>query len=567
MVETAAQNVDYVARAERYVEDVLAGRRPANRLARLACERHRRDRARALDADAPYYLDERSANHAAAFVERCPHVKGKWATRRETLRLEGWQAFIVVSLFGWRWTRTNTRRYTTAYIEVPRKNGKSALGAPLLLYLYALDNEAGAECYSAATKMVQAKLVFDVAREMAKRSPDFLRRSGVKVEAHKILLERDGAAECRALEATKLDGLNVHGAIIDELHQHPTPEVYHAIDQGRGARLQSMLIAITTAGADIAGVCYQQHDYVRRILEEIVADESYFGVIYAADEGDDPFDETTWAKANPNLGVSKTLQYMRTQAEQARNAPPWRGAFLRKHLGVWTALGATALDLDGWRAGEDPTLTWAPFEGAGGTAGIDLARKGDLCACVARVPLDDGRFVLFARFHASEATVRAEGAEHLLGWAGDGRIEVHPGHLIDLDLVEADFREMVDYFGSEAIGYDPHYAAQMADRMAADGLPMIEHRQSPMNVDQPFQTLQGLVAEGRIVTDGDPVLRWMAANTLVKQHGEFQRPYRRRPEVDKIDGIAAAISAFWVAEMEAEAPPESIYEHRPMLEL
>lgn len=552
--------VDYVARAEAYVHGVLAGDIPANRWARLACERHRRDLTRSIQPAPPFYLDEKSANHACAFIERCPHIEGEWAARGETLTLQPWQAFIVTSLFGWRLAESNARRFTTGYVEVPRKNGKSALAAPVLLYMLAVDGEAGAKCYSAATKMAQARIVFDVAREMARRMSEFRTRCGVTVEQHSVKLA-DGASALKPLEAKKLDGLNVHCAVVDELHEHPTPDVYDALDQARGARRQSLLLAITTAGDDISGICYQQHDYVTRLLEGVQTDDSYFGVIYCADEGDDAFDEHTWAKANPNLGVSKSVEYVRTQADQARYSPARRGAFLRKHLDIWTSAGATAFDMDKWRAAEDLSLRREDFAGLGGVTGLDLAIKGDLCAVVTAFELDDGRVVVFGDYHVSEAVARDDGNEHLLGWISEGHLRMHPGHLIDLNEVETDARNQMDQFGSVECGFDPHLAAQMAVAMADDGYPMTEFRQTPMNMHAPFQWLQGLVDETRLVTNGDPVLRWMAANTVVEARGEFERPAKLRGS-NKIDGISALVSALGVLRAPDEGLGESVYETR-----
>ena len=493
-------------------------------------------------------------------------MKGAWATRRETLRLEGWQLFIIASLFGWRWTATRARRFTTAYVEVPRKNGKSALAAPLLLYMLALDGEAGAECYSAATKAKQARIVFDAARGMARRQPEFTRRNGLKVQEHAILLTHDDAAVAAPLEAKKLDGLNAHCAVIDELHEHPSPAVFDALQQSRGARSQSLLLSITTAGSDLTGVCYQQHDYTERVLNGVVADDSYFGVIYAADPGDDPFAEETWSKANPNLGVSKRLQYMRQQAVQAKASPAKLGAFLTKELNIWTTAGVAAFDLDGWRAGEDPSIERAALQGAalGGKTGVDLALKEDFASVVTTWYGEGGALWLWADHFVTEAVAKREGNEFIHAWAAQGLVTMCPGALMDLTAVEACAAHHVDHFGSDEIVYDPQYAAQMAANWAAAGYLAVEFRPSPMNMDPPFQLAQGKVAERRVVTNGDPVLFWMASNTVVEKRGEFERPAKIRP-ANKIDGVAAWITALGRMQKPEEAPDESIYEHQGLL--
>jgi phage terminase large subunit-like protein len=555
---------DYVAIAEEYADGVLSGAVPACVWTRNACARFQRDRQREA-AGWKYRLDPAAAEHACAFAETFEHVEGEWASRSERLELQPWQVFIFVNVFGWLKVSTGYRRFTTVYVEVPRKNGKSAMVAPIGLYMLALDGEAGARVYSAATKAKQARIVFDVARQMAKRNVTFRERCGVKVQQHKLI--GDDLCEFTPLEAQKLDGLNVHCALVDEVHEHPDSRVVDALDQARGARRQSLLFMITTAGSDVGGVCYRWRDYLCKVLdaELPVDDEAFFGIIYAADEGDDIFDEATWWKANPNLGVSKSLDYMRDQANKAKASPPERGAFMRKHLDVWTQVGATAFDIDGYKRGQR-RLDRASFAGLGGVVGVDLAQKDDLASVVWANWIESREgvreLVLLADHFASAATVDAPGNEHLRGWADQGLIRVSPGHLIDFEAIQDVILERCFFHAASEASFDPQFAAGIMAALSREGVLCVEWRQSPMNMDPPFQLVQGLVAEGRVVTDErDQVLAWMFRNTLDEQRGEFHRPAKRRPG-EKIDGVSAAVSAVGRLMAVEEPAPESVYETR-----
>ncbi len=552
---------DYVEIAEQYAAGVLSDAVPACAWTRHACARFERDRAREAKGW-KFSLNAAAAAHACAFAESFEHVEGEWAARGERLKLEPWQVFVFVNVFGWLKVATGYRRFTTVYVEVPRKNGKSAMVAPIGLYCLALDGEAGARVYSAATKAKQARIVFDVARQMAKKNGLFRDRCGVKVQEHKVL----GGPLCEftPLEAQKLDGLNVHCAIIDEVHEHPDARVVDALDQARGARRQSILFMITTAGSDVGGVCYRKRDYLCKILdpELPVENESFFGVIYGADDGDDIFDEATWWKANPNLGVSKSLDYMRDQAAMAKASPSERGAFMRKHLDVWTQVGATAFDVDGWKRGQR-RLERDDYLGAGGVLGVDLAQKDDLCSIVwtGWQTAPDGRreLIALADHFASRASVEAPGNEHLQGWADKGLIRVTPGVLIDFDEVEKLILERAFHHGVSEAAFDPQFAASIMAGASAEGLLCVEFRQSPMNMDAPFQLAQGLVDEGRLISDErDEVFAWMIRNTLDDQRGEFHRPAKRRAG-EKIDGVSALVTALGRLTAVQDEEPQGSY--------
>lgn len=569
-----------------WAEDVAAGTVVAAKRVKQAVRRFKRDLKRQETEDFPYVFDMEAAEHICAFVELFPHIKGTWAARNETMRLAGWQAFLLGQINGWRHVDTGLRRFTTAYIEVPRKNGKSSLMAPLGVYFLAMDGEPGAEVFSAASSADQARIVFDAARVMLMNGSvggePLAAKLGLHVEQHKIKSVDDEASVFRAVAAqTKSqDGKNPHCAIIDELHEHQKRDVWDAMDNARGSRDQPLMIAITTAGHNTAGICYEQRVYVQRLLTGDQTDDSYFGLIFEADEGDDPGDPATWAKANPNLGISKSEQSLLNGWNQAQASPQAMGEFLRKHLDIWTSVGAAALDMEKWRGAEQPEMRLAHYAGARALVGVDLAIRHDFASVVAAVP--DGRDLRVFSWHfLPEDTVMKPGNEHYLGWQKQGWVMTTPGAMLDLQIVqdlvlqlagiETDswtYRDVAE-IDIAMVTADPTFAAQMASHWEADGLPVNLMPSRARYMNEPFQRLIGAVENDSLITDGNPVLAWMAGNTLMKQvqGGDMVYPAKETPE-SKIDGITALINALWpLGEVEEEATGPSVYQGRGILVL
>lgn len=545
-----------------WADNVAAGTVPACKKIVQAVARFHADLARQNTDEFPYVFDPECAEHLCAFVELCPHIEGAWANRSETLVLAGWQAFLLGQINGWRHRDTGLRRFRTAYVEVPRKNGKSTLLAALGLYFLGPDGESGAKVFSAASSTDQARIVFDVARAMARRGRvagealDHL--LGFHVEEHKIKT-RDEAAVFRpvAAQTKSQDGKNPHLAIIDELHEHPKRDVWDAMASALGAREQPLMIAITTAGYNTAGICFEQRRYVTRLLDKVLTDDSYLGLIFEADEGDEAGDPAAWAKANPNLGISKSEQYMRDEWAKAQASPASLGEFLRKHLDIWTSVGASAIDMECWRRSEDRSMRISDYAGRPAYIGVDLAIRHDFASVVAVVPdMDDLR--VFSWHFLPEDTVRRAGNEHYVGWAREGWIHHTPGAQLHLGIVEDlvlalatgaqsgwEFGEVAE-LDVKLVTTDPTFAAQMAMNWEEAGIEVNMMKSSARYMNEPFQRLIASVEDGRLISDGNPVLAWMAGNTLMKtvQGGDYIYPSKLAPE-DKIDGITALINGLW----------------------
>jgi len=338
-----------------YARAVVQGKVPACRWAMLACERLLLDLALQKKKPFPYRFDEELADRAVEFYSYLKHSKGKWAGQE--FILEPWQIFIVGNIFGWVKKADGLRRFQTVYIEVPRKNGKSTLASGIGLYCFIADGEPGAEVYTAATKRDQARITHGEAVRMVRKSP-FL-RSRIKIYKDNMHIIATAAVfEPLGADADSMDGLNVLCAIIDELHAHKKRDTFDVLETATGARQQPILFSITTAGFDRQSVCFEQHDYLTRILkgaaDRSFVDDTYFGVIYGIDDDDDYRDPHAWAKANPNLGVSVNLEDLERKVRKASASPASLNNLLRKHFDKWVQQSVRWIDMDLWRSNADP---------------------------------------------------------------------------------------------------------------------------------------------------------------------------------------------------------------------
>lgn len=346
--------------ASQYARQAVSGELVVCKYVRLTCQRFLDDLQHGIERG--LYFDEEAAQHAVDFFGFLRHTKGIWAKKVETsgFLLAPWQVFIVANLFGWHRLDNGQRRFREAHIELARKNGKSTFIAGIGLYMLFADGEPGAEVYSAATTKEQASIIFDAADDMVKKSPYLSSRIGryrnnLHVEASSSKFEP------LAADATNLDGLNIHCALLDELHEHPTRALYDVLNTGTGSRSQPLIAAITTAGFDREGICWDQRQYGIKVLMAITPDDNFFAFIATLDDGDAWDDEKNWPKSNPNLGVSTSLEAIRPNFQKAKEQPAALNEFLRKHLNVWTSSDTAYLIAGAWekncKAGEFANAT------------------------------------------------------------------------------------------------------------------------------------------------------------------------------------------------------------------
>lgn len=547
---------DHVERAAQYMRDVVSGARPSAKWEKLAVQRQLADMEREPSDQWPWRFDPALAGRPCEFIELLPHIKGQWARDRKLLKLEPWQCFILTTVFGWVHAETGLRRFREAYIEVPRKNGKSALSSGVGLYMLAADGEEGAEVYSAATTRDQARIVFDDAKLMAERTPGLRTYCGVAIMQHCITVANTASKfSPLAAEGSTLDGLNVHCAVIDELHAHKTRAVYDVIDSARGARTQSLLWSITTSGSNRAGICYERRTHITKMLQGVIVDETTFGIVYTIDDKDDPLDPANWVKANPNWLVSVLRDDLEAAARKAAAMPSAMAGFLTKRLDVWVSSDSAWMDMVAWDKCADSSMKIEQFERLPCWLPLDLASKVDVAAAP-RLFYDRAKdhYYLFNRFYLPERALDRSTNSQYDGWRRAGHLIVTEGDVTDFDEIENDLRADVCTFEVEEVPFDPWQATQLASHLLAEGAPMVEYRQTVQNMSEPMKTLEALVLERKLTHDGNPMMTWMISNVVCHRDAKDNIYPRKEREENKIDGPVALIMGIGRVISSQEAP-------------
>lgn len=535
----------YSEAALAYCHAVVNGERSANRWVKAACQRQLDDLE---NPPTGYQFEPQLGARVCTFIELLPHIKGEWAREGRAIELEPWQIFILMTVFGWVDSR-GLRRFKTVYTEVPRKNAKSTLTSGVGLYLLSADGEAGPEVYSAATTRDQARIVWQDAKRMVEKTAGLQRKFGVKTSAHTIYTpEQSGVFKPLARDqGGNLDGLNVHGGLIDELHGHKTRDIWDVIETGTGARSQPLLWAITTAGFNRSGICYEQRAYTIKILQGVHEDPEYFGIVYGLDDEDDLdsalTDPLLWEKANPNWGVSVNPEDIARKARKAREMMAARNNFLTKHLNVWVNADTAWMDMVAWDKCADLSLRIEDFADVECVAAADLASKIDI-ASVAYLFERDGHYYAFVRHYLNEDAAESDRNSQYSGWARAGHLTLTPGNVTDYGMIEDDLRQSAQELHIRELGLDPWQAEHMRQRLAEDGMNTVEMRQTVQNMSLPMKELQALVMSGKFHHNGDPVLTWMISNVVCHVDAKDNIYPRKEFPENKIDGAVALIMAL-----------------------
>lgn len=567
---------DFAGRAGRWARRVVSGKIVSCQFVKQACKRHLDDLKRAkADKSWPYRWDAWHANDVCDFIEKLPHVEGRWET--PTLRLEDPQVFILAVVFGWRRKEDGNRRFSAVYIEMARKSAKSTLTAGVALYCLCCDNEPGPQIIVGATTAEQAQKVFKPAKLMVEKTEALREAFGVKAWARSVTCAaNDGFIQAINSKGKTQDGWNPHLGILDELHAHGDRALFDVIASADGARKNSLRWVITTAGYNLEGICYEQRLYIAKILEGVLQAEHYFGIIFTIDKDDDPYDERVWIKANPMLGVTPTLLSLQKSAADARASPSSEGDFKTKKLNVWLNSSTAWLNMAQWQACADETLSWDDFDGLDCYIGGDLADKDDITA-LALIAFDaDDRLLIKPMFFLPDAVLRhpdhseGRGSAPYRTWSAQGHMILTPGDWVDHNEVEKVVRRWRDRYGAKKAIFDQFAAAlAMASRLNEEGDPdnpfaEVLHK-SAANVTDPAKELEARVKSGptRLRHDGNPVLTWMASNVVAnKRTDETILPKKESAmSKNKIDGIDAVVNALKPrTSIVVTAAPASIYD-------
>lgn len=558
----------YVSVANKYAKDVVGGKIPGNKYLKLACQRHIDDGKRQGDKAYPYRFDNEAANHVCQIAESLPHTKGKWAKNREDIKLQPWQVFLLCVTFGWKRKRNGMRRFRRVYWKIPRKNGKSVLAAIIAVYMFAFDGEFGAEVYSGATTEKQAWEVFRPAKQMIERTPELCEAINAEVWAKTVVTVDDGS-RMEPVIGKPGDGSSPSCAIVDEYHEHDTPDLVDTMETGMGAREQPLLVEITTAGFNISGPCYDQEIEARRMLDGLIENDELFAVLYGIDDDDDWTKPEALIKANPNIGISVDYDFLMSQQRQAVINAGQQTRFKTKHLNIWCSARSAWLQAHSWALCADPMLSIDEFEGQEAWFILDLASRNDICAFVQlfkrRINGQD-HFYAFARYYLPEDTVEEAGNNQAAyrRWILQGHLIQTDGAEIDFNFIRDEVMDMAPRFQVREVIYDPWRATMLAQQIASEGATIVEHRQTVQLMSPPMKELASAIKSGRFHHDGNPVTAWMASNVVAKEDAkENIYPRKEKPEL-KIDGIVALIMGVGRAMSPADVD-ESIYEERGIL--
>ncbi|MEE9296976.1 MAG: terminase TerL endonuclease subunit [Phycisphaerae bacterium] len=479
------------------------------------------------------------------FFEHCLTLTaGEW--RGQPFLLQPWQRAIVANLFGWK-RPDGTRRYREAFVYVPRKNGKSELAGGLGNFLIFADAEPGAQVYCAAADREQARLVFNAAKTMVQAEPEMTARS--KVYTNAIVVEATGSVlKVVSAEAYSKHGINAHGIIIDELHAQPNRELVDVLCTSTGARRQPLIIHITTADFDREGsICNEKYDYACKVRDGVIDDPAFLPVIYEAQPDDDWTDPRVWARANPNLGVSVSREYLERECRRAQETPSYENTFKRLHLNLRTQQDVRWLSLETWDACGGAAIDETALEGRTCYAGVDLSATTDLSALVLVFHDDDGGITVVPRFWMpADNALKRERRDRVpfQTWARQGYIEMTPGNVVDYDRIRGRINELQTQFDIREIAIDRWNSTQLAVQLQGDGFEVVTFGQGFRDMTAPTKEWEKLVISAKLRHGGHPVMRWMASNVAVETDAAGNLKPSKKHSTERIDGIVAGIMAL-----------------------
>ena len=534
-----------------YMNNVVSGKATVCENVRMAVQRQLNDLNRQNTPDFQYYFDEDEAERWLRFISILRHTSGNWKGQR--FNVQDFQAFRWACIFGWQRTDGKGRRFRRAFVEVARKQGKTEEAAAIMLGGLLIDGENGAQIFSAATTRHQAKIVYNAAKLMARelRNDSEVIRDELEIRAHRIISSRtDSFMEALSAEAGTLDGLSPHIAVIDEFHAHPTNEVLKVLETGQGARSNPLSYIITTSGFNFESPWFHLRQNCIDILRGLKTDETFFGVIYTLDEGDDWNDRSTWVKANPQIGITPSWEFMESEYTKAVNEGGRSEVeFKTKNLNIPCGVAEVWIQDEVWQKCPN-SYDLQALKGRACFAGIDFAATSDFTACVLLFPSEnEGEpHILLPFFYIPEETAKMRSREFpdVLRWINSGLLTITPGNVTDYDYLIADLHRLRGEYDIQAIGYDPYNAFQTVARLEADGFPMDKFAQGIMNMSAPTKEFERLVKQGMINHGGNPIMRWMLSNVqpYYDQNENLKIRKKKNSLNLKIDGIIASVIAL-----------------------
>lgn len=514
------------------------------------------------------YYDDELAQFAVMFIESLCHTKGTWAGK--PFKLLDWQRQIIQDLFGI--VKPNGyRQFNTAYIEIPKKNGKSELAAAVALLLCCGDGEQRAEIYGCAADRGQATIVFDVAADMVRMCPALNRRCKILASQKRIIYTPTNSFyQVLSAEAYSKHGFNIHGVVFDELHTQPNRKLFDVMTKGSGdARMQPLYFLITTAGTDTNSICYETHQKAKDILEGRKIDPTFYPVIYGAGEDEDWTDPKVWMKSNPSLGETIGMDKVEAACESAKQNPGEENSFRQLRLNQWVKQAVRWMPMDKWDACAFP-VNEEMLEGRVCYGGLDLSSTTDLTSfCLVFPPEDEEEpYYVLPYFWVPEDTlelrVKRDHVPYDL-WNRQGYLETTEGNVVHYGYIEKFIERLGERFNIRDIAFDRWGATQMSQDLENMGFTVVPMGQGFASMSPPTKELMKLTLEKKIAHGGHPVLRWNMDNIFIRTDPAGNIKADKSKSTEKIDGAIACIMALDRAIRCGNDTSESVYDTRGLL--
>ncbi len=514
------------------------------------------------------YYDKDSADYAVNFIECLSHTKGKWSGK--PFELIDWQEQIIRDIFG-TLKSNGYRQFNTAYIEIPKKMGKSELAAAVALLLCCGDGEERAEVYGCAADRQQASIVFEVAADMVRMSPALSKRVKILSATKRIVFQPTNSFyQVLSAEAYSKHGFNIHGVVFDELHTQPNRKLFDVMTKGSGdARTQPLYFLITTAGSDTKSICYETHQKAKDLLEGRKVDPTFYPVIYGADESDDWTDPKVWKKANPSLGITVGIDKVKAACESAKQNPAEENTFRQLRLNQWVKQAVRWMPMDRWdkcafAVNEEELLGRVCY------GGLDLSSSIDITAFVLVFPPEDedDKYVVLPYFWLPEETLNIRvNRDHVPYdvWEKQEYLKTTEGNVVHYGFIEKFIESLGEKYNIREIAFDRWGAVQMVQNLEGMGFTVVPFGQGFKDMSPPTKELMKLTLEEKVAHGGHPVLRWMMDNIFIRTDPAGNIKPDKEKSTEKIDGAVATIMALDRAIRCGNDTSASVYDGRGLL--
>jgi phage terminase large subunit-like protein len=512
------------------------------------------------------HYDKKKADRAVKFIEMLPHTKGEWEGK--PFWLLPWQEQIIRDLFGIV-KAEGFRQFRTAYIEIPKKQGKSELAAAIALYLLYADHEPSAEVFSAAADRQQASIVFDVAKRMVEMTPGLQKRSKVMSATKRIVnYSNAGYYQVVSADVGGKHGYSISGLVFDEIHNQPNRKLWDVLTKGSGdARRQALHVAITTAGTDRNSICFELHTKALDILSDRKVDPTFYPVVYSLPMDADWQDEKNWYKVNPSLGYTVPIGRMREAYLQSQDNPAEENVFRTLRLCQWVGSTVQWIPDHIYDLGNQPIDNHA-LRRRDCYAGLDLSSSGDITALVLMFPprTDDEKYIMLPHFWVPEETIPKRVQQTSVpydNWVAQGYVQATPGNVIDYAYIQNTIGELSYKYHIREIAFDRWGSNMLVERLSEMGLTVVPFGQGYKDMSPASRAFYEELMKGNIIHGGNPVMKWMCGNVVIEQDPAGNIKPTKAKSKDKIDGVVAAIMAL--DRCIRHENEESVYDSRGLL--